>query len=494
MRQFSQQILPAGLPTTTVWGYGAIKSATREGLLIHNAPSLTIEAKWNRPVRVKWINDLVDATATTCRTCCRSTRPCTGPTRPAARADGTPGRAFDRDPGPYTGPVPIVTHVHGAVGSAGRQRRLRRGLVPAGRCDNIPAGYADGRHLVRLLQGQGGDEVRGELGARVRHLPVPEHPARLDHLVPRPHAGHDPAERVRGAGGVLHHPRRAGGRQRRTRQPHRAAGRAARPGAQGGRQVPGEQGLLRDPDGHPGPLVQRRRVAVLPRHARVLRRHHRPIHPRNRHLADLEPGVLRQHDHGQRQHLAVPGRRAAPLPVPLPQRLRLPVPDPGLRRHPRGRGLADRQRGWLPPAPVNLTANHGNRLLLGLAERADIIVDFTNVSGRQLRPGQHRPGRAVRGGEPDWTSTSADPASTGQIMQFRVGPRAGTRPDHPAAVPGTAAASRRSPAARSPGRWPCSRRCRWTSPMRRPQPCWARSAGDPAAGRRRGRPTCGPSR
>src|SRR6185503_16555541 len=61
MRQFSQQILPAGLPATTVWGYGAVKSISKNGLMIHNAPSLTIEAKWNSPVRVKWINDLVDA-------------------------------------------------------------------------------------------------------------------------------------------------------------------------------------------------------------------------------------------------------------------------------------------------------------------------------------------------------------------------------------------------------------------------------------------------
>ena len=60
MRQFVQQILPAGLPATTVWGYGAVASKNKRGLLIHNAPSLTIEAKWDRPVRVKWINDLVD--------------------------------------------------------------------------------------------------------------------------------------------------------------------------------------------------------------------------------------------------------------------------------------------------------------------------------------------------------------------------------------------------------------------------------------------------
>ena len=48
MRQFAQQILPAGLPATTVWGYGAVKSASKDGLLIHHAPSLTIEAQWNR--------------------------------------------------------------------------------------------------------------------------------------------------------------------------------------------------------------------------------------------------------------------------------------------------------------------------------------------------------------------------------------------------------------------------------------------------------------
>ena len=61
VEQLAQQILPAGLPTTTVWGYGAVRSASKKGLLLHHAPSLTIESRWNRPVRVKWINDLVDA-------------------------------------------------------------------------------------------------------------------------------------------------------------------------------------------------------------------------------------------------------------------------------------------------------------------------------------------------------------------------------------------------------------------------------------------------
>ncbi|MDH5247186.1 MAG: twin-arginine translocation signal domain-containing protein, partial [Betaproteobacteria bacterium] len=61
MKQFPQQILPAGLPATTVWGYGAVVAADKRGLLVHNAPSLTIEAQAGRPVRVKWINDLKDA-------------------------------------------------------------------------------------------------------------------------------------------------------------------------------------------------------------------------------------------------------------------------------------------------------------------------------------------------------------------------------------------------------------------------------------------------
>ena len=59
MRQFDEQILPPGpptnLPATTVWGYGAVSSASKRGLLLHHAPSLTIESMWNRPVRVKWM-------------------------------------------------------------------------------------------------------------------------------------------------------------------------------------------------------------------------------------------------------------------------------------------------------------------------------------------------------------------------------------------------------------------------------------------------------
>jgi len=46
MTEFQQQVLPAGYPATTVWGY--------EG----SFPGPTIEARRNKPVAVKWINEL----------------------------------------------------------------------------------------------------------------------------------------------------------------------------------------------------------------------------------------------------------------------------------------------------------------------------------------------------------------------------------------------------------------------------------------------------
>ena len=112
IRQFLQQILPAQLPATTVWGYGALKAQGKKGLLVHNAPSLTIEAMHDRPVRVKWVNELVDADG--------DYLPHLLPVDPTLHWANPPGGVTGRDmrpdfsetPGRYTGPVPMVTHVH----------------------------------------------------------------------------------------------------------------------------------------------------------------------------------------------------------------------------------------------------------------------------------------------------------------------------------------------------------------------------------------------
>ena len=52
-RQFGQQILPTGFPSTQVFGYGA------PGTPSFHYPAYTIEATANRPVRVTWRNQLV---------------------------------------------------------------------------------------------------------------------------------------------------------------------------------------------------------------------------------------------------------------------------------------------------------------------------------------------------------------------------------------------------------------------------------------------------
>ena len=274
------------------------------GLLLHNAPSLTIEAQAGRPVRVKWINELVDANGkylphllpvdqtlhwanppggstgrdtrptftrrpgrTQAR--CRSSRTCTGRSAWATRATGT------RRPG------------------TSRPRRTSPRLRAQG-------------HLVPFLRGARPFEVRRAWGPGFATFQYPNDQRASTDLVPRPRAGHDAAERVRRPRRVLHHPRRARRRRRGQGQHAPASRQCSRSRAQGGRQVPAQQDVLRDPDRHPGPVVQHRRVALLPRHAGVLRRVRGAVHPAHRPLADLEPRVLRQHDHGQRQHLAVP--------------------------------------------------------------------------------------------------------------------------------------------------------------------------------------------
>jgi bilirubin oxidase len=104
VRQFSQQVLPPGFPATTVWSYGSVN---HPGTFKY--PAFTIEARHNRPVRVKWINDLVDGSGGYLPHLLAVDQTLHWANPPGPLPDT---RGFD--PAPYTGPVPIVTHVHGA--------------------------------------------------------------------------------------------------------------------------------------------------------------------------------------------------------------------------------------------------------------------------------------------------------------------------------------------------------------------------------------------
>jgi bilirubin oxidase len=135
VRQFSQQILAPDLPPTTVWSYGL---ASMPGTF--NYPAFTIEANFKRPVRVKWINDLKDATGRF-RPHLLAVDPTLHWANPPGGAEGRDTRpTFTSTPGPYRGPVPIVTHLHGGHNAQESDGFAEAWFLPA--AGDIPAGFA----------------------------------------------------------------------------------------------------------------------------------------------------------------------------------------------------------------------------------------------------------------------------------------------------------------------------------------------------------------
>jgi spore coat protein A len=132
VRQFEQQILPPGLPKTTVWSYGSASDPST-----FHYPAFTIEARTERPVRVKWINDLVDAQGNYLRHIV--------PIDQTLHWANPPGGKKGRDgPGssqePYAGPVPMVVHLHGAHAKQDSDGFPEAWFLPAAR--NVPGGFA----------------------------------------------------------------------------------------------------------------------------------------------------------------------------------------------------------------------------------------------------------------------------------------------------------------------------------------------------------------
>ena len=141
MRQFSQRILSPPHSETTVWSYGSVDfpgTVSQGGTF--NYPAFTIEASWNQRVSVEWRNELVDANG--------NYLPHILPVDPTLHWANPPGGMNGRDtrptfsttPGPYTGPVPIVTHVHGAHTFEDFDGYPEAWYLP--NANNIPNGYA----------------------------------------------------------------------------------------------------------------------------------------------------------------------------------------------------------------------------------------------------------------------------------------------------------------------------------------------------------------
>ena len=430
VKQITQQILPASLPATTVWGYGAVASADKRGLLIHNAPSLTIEAKWNRPVRVKWINDLKDANG--------DFLPHLLPVDPTLHWANPPGGTAGRDtrpvftetPGPYTGPVPMVTHVHGAVGVGDESDGYAEAwYLPT--ANNIPAEYATEGTWYAFFEGKAAASYGATWGPGFAAFQYPN---------------------MNRASTIWYHDHTLG-----MTRLNVYAGPAGFYLIRGGPS--GDKTVLDSRSGT---------IAVLPSPAPVAN----DKFPPNKTYYEI-PIAIQDRSFNEDGSLFYPDTRAffdeyfGPY---IPYTDVSPIWNPEFfgnmimvngntwpfqtveQRRYRFRFLNGCQsrflildfsqipgvevwqignEGGFLAAPVNITADHSNRLLMSLAERADVIVDFTNVPQGQYILGNLGPDEPFGGGIPGDDFEPSDPDSTGQIMAFNVVPAVAPDPTTP---------------------------------------------------------------
>ena len=425
LRQFKQQILPVGLPSTTVWGYGALSSDSRQGVLLHHAPCPTIEAEHDRPVRVKWVNELVDSRGRYLPHLFTVDPTLHWANPPGGKAGRDSRPTFRRTPGPYTGPVPMVTHLHGAVGVGDESDGYPEAwFLPA--ATNIPSGHAAHGTWYSFLAGKAkaGYGATWGPGFAVFQYPNPDrastkwfHDHSLGMTRVNVYAGGAGFYIIRGGpdgdGAV---------RDRRTGAAAVLPGPAPRKG-----------------DGFPSTKAYREIPVVI--QDRAFNADGSLFYPDSRTFFD---GIVRPFiPRGEfspfwnpeffGNTLMVNGRTWPYLHVEQRRyrfrflngcQSRFLILD--FQKIPGVKVWAIGNEGGFLAAPVDLTTEHANRLLMGLAERADVIVDFTGVPVGHHVLRNVGPDEPFGGGEPSLPPETgdfdvADPETTGQVMEFRVG-------------------------------------------------------------------------
>lgn len=415
VRQFTQQILPSGYPRTTVWGYGPNPATTRGGPIIFNAPSLTIEAKYDTPVRIKWINELVDSEGRYLRHLLP-----VDPTLHWANPQGGPNHR-DRRPefsatlGAYTGPVPLVTHVHGAGGVGDESDGYAEAwYLPNAR--NIPDGYAHVGTWYDFFKQKASQKfgVDWTSGSAVFQYPNAQRPSTLwyhDHTLGMTrlnvYAGPAGFFILRGGPGDEVADARSG---REAVLPGPAPSIGDAPGlsyfeipiaiqdrsfhADGALFYPNTRTFF---DEIAGPFIPETDVSPI-----------------------WNPeffGNMIMVNGNTWPQLVVEQRRYR-LRVLNGCQSRFLILDfshvPGVEAWQIGN-----EGGYLP-RPLSLTATTNNRLLMAPAERADLIIDFTAVPLGRYTLTNLGPGEPFGGGVPGIDFPAADPATTGQILEFRV--------------------------------------------------------------------------
>jgi spore coat protein A len=416
MRQFQQQILPAGLPATTVWGYGGIAAQSNRGLLIHNAPSLTIEAKWNRPVQVKWINDLKDASGNYLPHLLPVDRTLHWANPPGGTAGRDTRPTFTSTPGRYLGPVPIVTHVHGAVGVGDESDGYAEAwFLPA--ATNIPDDYATEGTWYDFFAAKAAAKYGAtwEPGFATFMYPNANRASTIwyhDHALgmTRLNVYAGPAgfyiirggpddvvlDSRTGAAAVLPGPAPRENDKFPPNKMYREIPIAIQDrsfNADGSLFYPDTREFF---DGITGPFLPETDVSPI----------WNPEFFGNTMMVNGNTWPFQTVEQGRYRFRFLNGCQSRVLILDFSAIHGVKVWQIG-------------NEGGFLAAPVNITAL-GNRLLMGLAERADVIVDFTNVPVGDYVLGNVGPDEPFGGGLPGVDFEAADWDSTGQVMQFRV--------------------------------------------------------------------------
>jgi bilirubin oxidase len=134
-RRFSTQMLPPGMPKTTVNGYGVPGNNST-----FSSPGWTIENTANKQTRVTWINQMVDSNNNFLPPLLTTDPTIHWANPPGGNAgrDSTP--TFTSTPPPYKGPQPMIVHLHGAHVFEESDGLPQTWTLPAAR--NIPNGFA----------------------------------------------------------------------------------------------------------------------------------------------------------------------------------------------------------------------------------------------------------------------------------------------------------------------------------------------------------------
>ncbi len=393
--RFSQQVLPGRLPRTTVFGYGSTTSAST-----FHYPSFTIEARFRTPVRVRWTNALREHNGNFIPhfLTVDPTLHWANPPGGDAGRDSTP--TFTATPPPYSGPVPNVVHLHGSEGSPQESDGYPDAwfLANAG---NIPSGFATVGSFYDPFRQSSSLGSLWSAGNSVYQYPNDQRATNLwfhDHVLGMTRA-------------------------------NVYAGLAGEYMLRGG---PDDQvdGVL------PGPGPQRGDPPGVAYHEIALMIQDRSFnsdgslfYPDSREFFDGFPGPYIPgsdippywNSEFFGDAMLVNGRTWPFLTVEK-RRYRFRVVNACNSRFvilKLSNGMSFFQigsDGGFLPQPVQLT-----ELLLGPAERADLIVDFGRVSaGSAVRLINVGPDEPFGGGQPGVDFTPADPNTTGQVMEFRV--------------------------------------------------------------------------